>query len=128
MPAMPRLGFTFVDVRDVADLHIRALTDDTAGGERYLATDEFLWVSDVAAILRERLGDRAKKVPTRVAPNILIRAMSLFDGSLKSIVGDLGHVSYYSSAKARETLGWQPRPVADAVADTGESLLAEPAG
>ena len=123
MPAMPRLGFTFVDVRDVADLHIRALTDPAGGGERFLATDEFLWVSDVAAILRERLGERASKVPTRVAPNFLVRAMSLFDGSLRSIVGDLGKTAYYSNAKARERLGWQPRPVADSIADTGESLL-----
>ena len=128
MPAMPRLGFTFVDVRDVADLHIRALTDPSAGGERFLATDEFLWVSDVAAILRERLGDRAAKVPTRVAPNALIRAMSLFDAGLRSIVGDLGKKAYYSNAKARERLGWEPRPVADSIADTGESLLAHPAG
>src|SRR3954466_8328963 len=73
MPAMPRLGFTFVDVRDVADLHIRALTDPAGGGERFLAVDEFLWISDVAAIMRERLGERASKVPTRVAPNFLVR-------------------------------------------------------
>jgi dihydroflavonol-4-reductase len=124
MPAMPRLGFTFVDVRDVADLHIRALTDPAAGGERFLATDEFLWISELAAILRERLGDRASKVPTRVAPNFLIRAMSLFDGSLKSIVGDLGKAEHCSNAKARERLGWEPRPIADSIADTGESLLA----
>ena len=93
---------------------------------RFLATDEFLWVSDVAAILRERLGERAAKVPTRVAPNVLVRGMSLFDGSLRSIVGDLGKTAYYSNAKARERLGWQPRPVADSIADTGESLLAHP--
>jgi nucleoside-diphosphate-sugar epimerase len=126
MPAAPRLGFTFVDVRDVADLHIRALTDPAAGGERFLATDGFLWVADVAAILRERLGDRAAKVPTRVAPNFLVRAMSVFDGGLRSIVGDLGKSASYSSAKARERLGWQPRPIADSIADTGESLLAHP--
>ena len=124
MPAMPRLGFTFVDVRDVADLHIRALTDPAGAGERFLAVDEFLWISDVAAILRERLGDRAAKVPTRVAPDFLVRAMSLFDGSIRSIAGDLGKSAYYSNAKARERLGWQPRPVADSIADTGESLLA----
>jgi dihydroflavonol-4-reductase len=124
MPAIPRLGFTFVDVRDVADLHIRAMTDPAAAGERFLATDEFLWIADVAAILRERLGERAAKVPTRKAPNLLVRAMSLFDGGLRSIVGDLGESSSYSNAKARERLGWQPRPVADSIADTGESLLA----
>src|SRR3954467_6569116 len=127
MPAIPRLGFTFVDVRDVADLHIRALTDPAAGGQRFLATDEFLWVADVAAILRERLGERAAKVPTRIAPNVLVRAMSLFDGGLRSIVGDLGKTAYYSSAKARERLGRPPGPIADSIADTGESLLAQTA-
>jgi nucleoside-diphosphate-sugar epimerase len=124
MPAIPRLGFTFVDVRDVADLHIRAMSDPGAAGQRFLATDEFLWLSDVARILRDRLGDRASKVPTRKAPSLLVRAMALFDGSLRSIVGDLGESSSYSNAKARERLGWQPRPIADSIADTGESLLA----
>ena len=126
MPAIPKLGFTFVDVRDVADLHIRAMTDPAAAGERFLATDQFLWVADVARILRERLGDRAAKVPTRNAPNILVRVISLFDGELRSVVGDLGKAAYYSNAKARERLGWQPRPVEDSIADTGESLLAHP--
>src|SRR5262249_42750477 len=78
MPATPRIGFTFVDVRDVADLHIRAMTDPAAAGQRFLATDRFLWIADVAAILRDRLGDRAPKVPTRVAPDLLVRALSLF--------------------------------------------------
>jgi len=124
MPAIPRLGFAFVDVRDVADLHIRAMTDPAAAGQRFLATDEFLWIADVAAILRKRLGDRASKVPTRMAPNLLVRALSLFDGDLRSVVGDLGERTYYSNAKARERLGWQPRPVEDSIAETGESLLA----
>lgn len=88
VPAMPRLGFTFVDVRDVADLHIRAMTDPAAGGERFIATDRFLWMSEVATVLRERLdGDAAKKVPTRVAPNLAIRVMALFDGGIRQVVG-----------------------------------------
>jgi dihydroflavonol-4-reductase len=123
MPAAPRLGFSFVDVRDVADLHIRAVSDPAAGGERFIATDRFLWVSDVAAILRERLGDAAKKVPTRVAPNTLIRALALFDGSLRSVLGDLGKESWVSSEKARTTLGWTTRPVEDSIEDCARSLV-----
>jgi dihydroflavonol-4-reductase len=122
-PAMPRLGFTFVDVRDVADLHIRAVTDAAAGGERFIATDRFLWMAEVAAILRERLGDAAKKVPTRVAPNLAIRAMALFDGSIRSVVSDLGRQSWFSSDKARGTLGWAPRPVEDSIEDCARSLI-----
>jgi nucleoside-diphosphate-sugar epimerase len=123
MPAAPRLGFTFVDVRDVADLHIRAVCDPAGGGERFIATDRFLWVSEVAAILRERLGDVAKKVPTRVAPNMLIRALALFDGSLRSVVGDLGKESWVSSEKARTTLGWTTRPLEDSIEDCARSLV-----
>ncbi len=123
MPALPRLGFTFVDVRDVADLHVRAAIEPAGGGQRFIATDRFLWMSEVAAILRERLGDAAKKVPSRVAPDLLIRAMSLVDGSVRSIVGDLGRQSWFSSEHARTTLGWTTRPVEDSIADTGRSLV-----
>jgi len=122
MPAAPRLGFSFVDVRDVADLHIRAMTGPGAGGERFVATDEFLWMPEVAAILRERLGDAARKVPTRTAPNLLIRAMALFDGGARSVIGELGKRSWFSSEKARSSLGWTTRPAGDSVEDTARSL------
>jgi nucleoside-diphosphate-sugar epimerase len=123
MPATPRLGFVFVDVRDVADLHIRAMTAPAAGGERFLAVDRFLWMQDVGRILRERLGRAAEKVPTRVAPNVLIRAMALFDPSVRSIVGELGESATYTAEKAKRTLGWEPRPVEDSITDTAQSLI-----
>jgi nucleoside-diphosphate-sugar epimerase len=123
MPAAPRLGFTFVDVRDVADLHLRALTTPAAGGERFIATERFLWMPEVAKVLRERLGDAASKVPTRVAPNLMIRVMALFDGSVRSVVGDLGKRTWFSSEKARSTLGWTTRPVEDSIEETARSLL-----
>lgn len=123
VPAAPKLGFTYVDVRDVADLHVRAMTHPEAGGQRFLATDRFLWTSDTARILRDRLGDEARKVPTRVAPNFMVRAMGVFDPAIRTIVGDLGQKTEYSSEKARTTLGWAPRPVEDAIEDTARSLL-----
>ena len=126
MPATPRLGFVFVDVRDVADLHIRAMTHPQAGGERFLAVDRFLWMQEVGRILRERLGPAAAKVPTRVAPNLLIRAMALFDPSVRSIVGDLGESSTYTAEKAKTTLGWKPRPIEDSIADTARSIVGSP--
>ena len=122
-PGNPRLGFTFVDVRDVADLEIRAMTAPEAGGERFIAADRFLWMADIAAILRERLGDRAKKVPTRNVPNFLVRTMALFDPGIRSVVGGLGKRTDLSSEKARSTLGWAPRPLEDSIAETAESLI-----
>lgn len=123
MPAAPRLGFTFVDVRDVAELHVTAMTHPAAAGERFIAADRFLWLPEVAAILRARLGDAAPKVPTRTAPNALLRVMALFDGSVRSVVGDLGKRSWFSSEKARTELGWTPMPVEDSVEACARSLL-----
>jgi nucleoside-diphosphate-sugar epimerase len=122
-PAAPRLGFAYVDVRDVADLHIRAMTDPAAGGQRFLAVDEFLWMVDVGRVLRDRLGDAAKKVPTRVAPNVLVRLMAIFDPEIRTVVSDLGEKSDYSADKAKQTLGWSPRPVEDSIAECGQSLI-----
>ncbi len=123
MPAMPRLGFVLVDVRDVADLHVRAMTSPAAAGERFLAVDRFLWMQDVGRILRERLGPAAAKVPTRIAPDLLIRAMGIFDASVRSIAGDLGKSYAYTAEKAKASLGWEPRPIEDSIADTAQSLV-----
>lgn len=124
MPGVPRIGFSFVDVRDVADLEIRAMTAPEAGGERFIATERFLWMAEVAATLRERLGEDAAKVPTRSVPNLVVRAMGLFDPSIRSIAGQLGKKTELSSEKARTRLGWSPRPGEDTVADCGRSLSA----
>jgi dihydroflavonol-4-reductase len=125
MPGTPRIGFSFVDVRDVADLHIRAMLDPAAGGERFIAVAEFLWMADVARVLRERLGEAAAKVPSRGVPNLVVRAMGVFDPGIRSIVGQLGQRVDVSSEKARRQLGWEPRPIEETIVDTGHSLSAQ---
>jgi dihydroflavonol-4-reductase len=109
-PAIPRLGYAFVDVRDVADLHIRAMTNPRAAGQRFLGTGPFTWMADIAAVLREGLGARAAQVPKRIAPNALVRLIARFDQSLKPVVGELGPETRYSAEKAERMLGWSPRP------------------
>jgi dihydroflavonol-4-reductase len=131
-PGVPRLGFSFVDVRDVADLEIRAMTSPEAGGQRFIAVTQFMWMADAGQVLRDRLGERASKVPTRTVPDLLVRGMALFDGGIRSVVAGLGKKQEVSSAKARSTLGWSPRPIEDTIAETAESLIqhgvvAEPA-
>jgi dihydroflavonol-4-reductase len=123
MPGMPRLGFSFVDVRDVADLEIRAMTSPEAGGQRFIAVTKFLWMSEAREILRDRLGKAAAKVPTRTVPNFIVRGMALFDGGIRSIVGTLGKRNDLSSERARSVLGWSPRPIEDTIAETGQSLI-----
>jgi dihydroflavonol-4-reductase len=124
MPGLPRVAFGIVDVRDVADLHVRAMADPAAAGERFLAVaGEFMTVPEIAAVLRERMGDDAKKVPTRVLPDWLVRLVSRFDSSVKQIVPELGKVKQASNAKAKRLLGWAPRSNDEALVATGESLL-----
>jgi len=123
MPALPRLGFSFVDVRDIADLHIRAMTAPNAAGERFLGVAKFLWLADVAKILRDRLGSDARRVPTRNAPDVLVRFISLFDPSIRSVISELGERTEFSHDKASTMLGWTPRPIEDSVVDCAQSLI-----
>ena len=122
-PGSPRIGFSVVDVRDVADLEIRAMTDPAAGGKRFIAVDRFMSMEDVATVLRDRLGPAASKVPTRKVPNFVVRAMARFDPGLRTVKAQLGKRQEYSNERARSTLGWNPRPVEDAIAETGTSLV-----
>ncbi len=123
MPGMPKMGFSLVDVRDVADLELRAMTAPEAGGQRFIASTQFLWMAEIGEVLRQRLGEAASKVPTRTVPNLLVRAMALFDPGIRSVVGGLGKRTELSSEKARSSLGWAPRPVEDSIAETAESLI-----
>lgn len=123
MPMAPDLGFPIVDVRDIADLHLRALETPGLAGERFLGAGPFLKALEVAAILRERLGTRARKAPTRAMPDWLVSALALVNAEVRGIRGELGKVRNIDSSHARERLGWTMRPVADTIADTGESLI-----
>ena len=128
MPGTPRIGFSVVDVRDVADLHIRAMTAPEAGGERFIAVARFQWMADLAAILRDRLGPAAAKVPRRGIPDFLVRAMGIFDPGVRSIASQLGEKVEMTSAKAESTLGWSPRPVEETVVDCARTLTGEKVG
>ncbi|MBA3811160.1 MAG: aldehyde reductase [Caulobacteraceae bacterium] len=124
IPGLPRLGFNIVDVRDVADLHIRAMTAPEAAGQRFIAAGDFAWMGDLAALLRARLGEAAAKVPTRKAPDILLRFAALFDRDLKSVTPGLGRKRTFTSAKAQSLLGWRPRPMEETVLECARSLIA----
>jgi dihydroflavonol-4-reductase len=128
IPGVPRIGFSVVDVRDVADLHLRAMTAPEAGGERFIAIAEFQWMADVAAVLRERLGQEANKVPKRTIPDFLVRALGIFQPSVRSVSNQLGQRVELSNEKARTLLGWQPRPVEETIVECARSLIDERVG
>lgn len=129
VPACPPFGMGFVDVRDVADLHLRAMTAPAAAGERFLAVaGHSLRVVDIARILHDRLGERAAKAPTRELPVWLARALGAVNPELRLLRHQLGRDLDATSAKAERLLGWRARPIEDTVEDTAESLLAHGIG
>jgi dihydroflavonol-4-reductase len=124
MPGCPRLYFGVVDVRDVADLHLRAMTSPAARGERFIASSgDIMSMLAIARVLRERLGDAARKVPTRELPNWLVRFAARFDRTLRPLVPLLDSTRRATSAKAQRLLGWMPRPPEEALVATAESLI-----
>ena len=125
VPGCPNLVFGGVDVRDVADLHIRAMTDPAAKGERFLAVaGDFVPMVEMARMLKRRMGAAGARVPTRRLPDWVVRIVALFDPAVKVITAEIGKVKNATSDKAIRMLGWSPRSLEDSLAATGGSLLA----
>ena len=124
MRGIPRIGLEIVDVRDLADVHIRAMTSPDAAGQRFLATGEFIPM-ETARVLREGLGADGRSVPTRQVPDAVVRFAARFlDRSLREITPALGRRNRHTNEKARRVLGWAPRPARETVLDCARSLIA----
>lgn len=124
MPGCPRLNFGVVDVRDVADLHLRAMSDPAARGERFLAVaGDFMSLIDIANLLRDRLGDVARRVPRRELPDWVVRFGALFNPAARQILPELGKFKNATHEKARRVLQWAPRSNAESLIATADSLV-----
>jgi nucleoside-diphosphate-sugar epimerase len=124
VPGCPKLYFGAVDVRDVADLHIRAMTHSAAKGERFLATaGDFMSILDIARVLKVRMGAEAKRVPTRQLPDWMVRLAALRDPAVKQILPELGKVKNATDEKARRVLGWSRRSNEESIVASAESLV-----
>jgi nucleoside-diphosphate-sugar epimerase len=124
LPGVPRICLGVVDVRDVADLHLRAMTNEAARGQRFLAVaGDFMWLIEIARMLKQRMGERAKRVPTRQLPDWLVRLARFKDPAVKQIIPELGKWKNATSEKAQKVLGWQPRSREESVVATAESLV-----
>ena len=120
----PQFYFGVVDVRDVANLQLRAMMNPAAKGERFIAVSgQALSMLDIARVLKSRLGDAAKKVPTRPLPNWLVRVAAGFNPGIRDMIPLLGKIRNATSAKAERILGWKPRPAEEAIVASAESLV-----
>lgn len=123
VPMCPDVGFGIIDVRDVADMHYRALTADGIRDERFVCSGPFLKFIDVAEVLTANLGEQARKVPTRRMPDWLLKTLAIFRPELKQVVAELGNVRGGDSSHAMQRLGWTMRPPEEAILATAHSLI-----
>jgi dihydroflavonol-4-reductase len=123
IPAVPRIGFGIVDVRDVAAAQVAAMTVPGAAGERFLVSQPFMWFSDVADVLREAFPAYAKKLPKGTMPDVMLKIVAVFNPTLKQVIPELGRQRQISNEKARTVLGWAPRTAKEAIIDGAQSLI-----
>lgn len=124
LPGMPRIRIGLVDVRDVAELHLRAMTSPAAAGQRYLTTaGDFIPLVELARILRRNLGPAASRVKARELPDFLVRLVALFDRNVGLVIPELGKDKHGSNAKARAALNWTPITNEEAITASAQSLL-----
>jgi len=120
-PAIPKIGYEIVDVRSVADLHIRAMESNRARGERLIASAGYLTFRQVADILREKYPDR--KIPQMKLPNFMTKFISNFEKSLKPILLDLDIQRKMDNSRAKVLLNWEPISAEEAVIACAESVI-----
>jgi dihydroflavonol-4-reductase len=125
VPACPRLSFGVVDVRDVADLHLRAMAHPAARGERFLAVaGSNLSLLQVAQILRLQLGAAARRAPRHQVPDWVVKLLARCGNRLAAAAApELGRDKHASSEKAQRLLGWQPRSREESITAAATSLL-----
>jgi nucleoside-diphosphate-sugar epimerase len=124
MPGFPDLFIPIVDVRDVASAHVLAITHPRAGGERFLLSNgRPLPMEEIGAIVKAALGEKAKRVPNRSIPSLVLRVAALFNAELRPFIPDLGYAKKTSNEKARQVLDWRPRDAREAIIAAAKSIV-----
>lgn len=119
VPACPNIGFSCIDVRDIADAHFAAMTKDVAAGRRYLCIGEYAWMLDISKILYEA----GYKTSLRKLPNFMVHLIGIFDKTLRLIKGGLDKEEKGSNVRLRAELGVQPRPLEDMVLSMAKTMV-----
>ncbi|MEZ6030419.1 MAG: aldehyde reductase [Hyphomonadaceae bacterium] len=123
MPRIPNVGLNIIDVRDLAIAHVQAMEAPEAAGQRLIINGDFMWMNEIAGLLRARLGERGAKVPTRELPDWIVKLGSGFSPALNTLKPLLRRSHRFSSDKARRLIGLKTRPAEETVVDCAESLL-----
>ena len=123
LPGCPPIGYAPVDVRDVADAHLRAMDVPEAAGKRFILAIDHAWFGEIADILDEHLRDRGYRIPTRRLPGFALRIAALFDRTARLVIPEIGLRMDLSNERAKQVLGWQPRSLETMVRDMADSMI-----
>lgn len=121
-PLLPNIGFAIVDVADVAQLHCIAIEKPDTIGQRIMAVDRFMTFQGMALVLKSAYPKR--RIPTRTAPDWLIRLLARFDPDIKTIIPLLGRQDRLNNARAMATLGRGMRQASKSITATADYLIA----
>ncbi len=122
-PALPNIGFSISDTQDIVDLHKKAMTSPAAANQRFVGTGDFLWMSEIAELLREQFPAYKAKIPKRRLPDLIVRLAAPFQEEARFILPMLGKRKEFDSSKAAALLQWRPRRSTEAVIDCARNLI-----
>lgn len=122
-PGCPNMGWPPVDVRDVAEAHLAAMTNPEAAGKRFLCAIDFCTMHDIARILDRHFADRGYRIPTRKLPSFVVRIVALFDKTARLGLEDLDSPFRVDNSRIVRILGWKPRSLEEMVTAMGESFI-----
>jgi dihydroflavonol-4-reductase len=118
---LPDLKFAIVDVRDVAKMHVAAIKLEGTKGERIISSSETKSFVEIAQYLKSIYPK--SKVKTTQAPTAIIKFLSIFDGTIKAILPQLGKPMNVSNAKAKSLMGMNFIPVEVTLRESAEYLI-----
>ncbi|MEM1346914.1 MAG: NAD-dependent epimerase/dehydratase family protein [Myxococcota bacterium] len=124
VPALPKLGFGVVDVRDVAWAHCEAMECEEAAGERFLCSTGFMWMQDMGEVLAEYLKPKGYNIPTMGMPGFMLRMVALVNPPIRQVTTELGQHRVASRDKIDRVLGYAPLDLKQSLRDTADSLIA----
>ena len=120
-PVLPDLSFSIVDVKDVAAMHVKAISIDASKGHRFIASAGNRTFVQIAKALKVEFPNR--KITTTQAPSFLIRFLALFDGEIKAVLPTLGKHIGVNSSQARKVLGIDFIAVETSIVDSAKYLI-----
>jgi dihydroflavonol-4-reductase len=123
VPAIPNISFATVDVRDVASAHLAAMVNPNAAGQRFICAEGNHSMMELAQILKDHYRERGFNVPTRRLPSLVLRAMAIFDSTVRLALNDLDNPVNVDNTKIRTVLEWHPRGLLEMTTSMADSMI-----